>query len=61
VFEAFYRTGNESTRSVRGTGLGLHLVALHASSVGGRASVEERPGGGALFRVLFPYAPTPAS
>lgn len=61
VFEAFYRTGNESTRSVRGTGLGLHLVALHASSVGGRASVEERPGGGALFRVLFPYAPPSAS
>jgi signal transduction histidine kinase len=53
VFEAFYRVGNESTRTTRGTGLGLHLVALHAASLGGKAEVESRPGGGALFRVVF--------
>lgn len=59
IFEAFYRTGDEATRSVRGTGLGLHLVALQAASVKGSASVHERDGGGALFRVVFPFAPPP--
>ncbi len=53
VFEAFYRIGNEATRTSKGTGLGLHLVDLHARSVGGRASVHRRPGGGAVFRVSF--------
>ena len=59
IFDAFYRTGDEATRSVRGTGLGLHLVALQAASVKGHASVHARDGGGALFRVLFPYASAP--
>jgi len=53
VFQAFYRVGNESTRTSIGTGLGLHLVHLHAESVGARASVHARPGGGALFRIAF--------
>lgn len=53
VFEAFYRLGNEATRTSRGTGLGLHLVRLQAESIGARVRVEERPGGGAAFRVDF--------
>lgn len=57
VFRAFYRVGNEATRTARGTGLGLHLVALHAQSLGGKAEVLERPGGGATFRVSFVPAP----
>ena len=57
IFEAFYRSGRESTRQTIGTGLGLHLVDLHASSVGGRASVLDRPGGGSVFRVAFKPAP----
>ena len=61
VFQAFYRVGNEATRTARGTGLGLHLVALHAQSVGGQAEVLARPGGGALFRVSFEPAPPDAS
>jgi signal transduction histidine kinase len=56
VFAAFYRVGNESTRTARGTGLGLHLVALHAASFGARAEVEPRPGGGSIFRIVFPRA-----
>lgn len=56
IFEAFYRVGNEATRTSTGTGLGLHLVALHADSMGGRASVHPRPGGGAVFRVSFQRA-----
>ncbi len=56
IFEAFYRVGNESTRTSTGTGLGLHLVALHAESMGGRASFHPRPNGGAIFRVVFARA-----
>ncbi|MFT7541935.1 MAG: two-component system phosphate regulon sensor histidine kinase PhoR [Gammaproteobacteria bacterium] len=53
IFEAFYRSGNESTRKAIGTGLGLHLVELHATAVGGRVSVHDRPQGGSAFRVAF--------
>ncbi len=51
VFEAFYRVGNETTRTAKGTGLGLHLVALQADAMGGRVEVLSRPGGGTIFRV----------
>lgn len=51
IFEAFYRVGSESTRSTKGTGLGLHLVALQAEAMGGRVEVQERSGGGTLFCV----------
>lgn len=56
IFKAFHRVGNEATRTSTGTGLGLHLVDLHARAVGGRASVHPHQGGGALFRVAFQTA-----
>jgi signal transduction histidine kinase len=61
IFQAFYRVGNEATRTARGTGLGLHLVALHAHSIGGHAEVLPRPGGGSIFRVSFRTAPADAA
>jgi len=36
-----------------GVGIGLHLVARFAAMHGGRAWVEDTPGGGATFRVLL--------
>jgi signal transduction histidine kinase len=57
IFEAFYRVGNETTRTTRGTGLGLHLVALQAQAMGARVAVLDRKGGGTVFRVTFATAP----
>ena len=53
IFEAFYRMGDEATREKPGTGLGLHLVELHAAAMGARAGYRPRPGGGAAFVIAF--------
>jgi signal transduction histidine kinase len=53
IFQAFYRIGNEETRTARGTGLGLHLVMLQSTAMGARVSVLDRKGGGTVFRVTF--------
>jgi two-component system sensor histidine kinase CiaH len=53
IFDAFYRVGNERTRTARGTGLGLHLVALQSAAMGARVAVLDRKGGGSLFRITF--------
>jgi PAS domain S-box-containing protein len=52
LFEPFER-GERSAPSP-GVGVGLSLVARVAEAHGGRAWVEDREGGGASFRVLFP-------
>ncbi|HWD47876.1 MAG TPA: ATP-binding protein [Actinomycetota bacterium] len=56
VFEPF-RQGPETPAHAPGVGIGLTLVARFAELHGGRAWVEERPGGGSSFRVLIPDAP----
>jgi signal transduction histidine kinase len=38
-------------------GIGLSLVARFAELHGGRAWVEDRPGGGASFKVFLPSTP----
>lgn len=53
IFEAFYRMGDERTRTARGTGLGLHLVALHVDAMGGTIEVRGRAGGGTEFRITL--------
>jgi PAS domain S-box-containing protein len=52
LFQPFER-GERSAPSP-GLGVGLSLVARFAEAHGGRAWVEDREGGGASFRVLFP-------
>jgi len=56
VFDAFYRIGNETTRTTKGTGLGLHLVALHCQTMDAQVQVLDREGGGTVFRVTFARA-----
>lgn len=52
LFERFRRgSAHQRGSGVKGTGLGLALVAAHAQLHGGRAWVEERSGGGARFCV----------
>ncbi|TML35601.1 MAG: PAS domain S-box protein [Actinobacteria bacterium] len=53
IFEIF-RRGSAGIASGRGTGVGLALVAQFAALHGGRAWVEDNPGGGASFRVFLP-------
>jgi len=55
VFERFSRGSTSGRRGGgEGTGLGLALVSEHAQLHGGRAWVEDCPGGGARFVVELP-------
>lgn len=55
VFERFARSRAAGMRGRgEGTGLGLALVAEHVRLHGGRAWVEDRPGGGSRFVVELP-------
>lgn len=58
IFEPF-RHG-EPPSQTSGTGIGLSLVFRFAEMHGGRAWVEDRPGGGSSFRVVVP-GPGPAA
>jgi PAS domain S-box-containing protein len=53
VFEMFSR-GREVSAGIPGAGVGLAIVAHFTALHGGRAWVEENPGGGASFRVFLP-------
>jgi len=56
IFQPFHQ-GRNVARNTPGSGIGLALVAQFANLHGGRAWVEDRPGGGASFRVFLPDRP----
>ena len=60
IFEPFTQLATTRPHSP-GVGVGLSLVARFAELHGGRAWVEERPGGGASFRVFLPAVPAEPS
>lgn len=56
IFQPFHQ-GRSIAAHAPGSGIGLALVAQFANLHGGRAWVEDRPGGGASFRVFLPGRP----
>jgi len=54
VFDRFYRGGNELTRSVTGSGIGLTIVKKIVEAHHGTVSVDSIPGKGSTFRVTLP-------
>jgi two-component system sensor histidine kinase KdpD len=53
VFDKFYRLQHSKTG---GTGLGLSIVKGFAEAQDGKVRLENKEGGGAVFRILFPAA-----
>lgn len=54
IFDRFWRGPGARQQAVKGTGLGLALVAEHARAHGGDVRVEGSPSGGARFIVELP-------
>lgn len=54
IFERFYRGGDELTRTVKGSGLGLTLVKQIVEAHHGKVLVESEPGHGSTFSVKLP-------
>jgi PAS domain S-box-containing protein len=60
IFQPFHQGRNVADHAP-GSGIGLALVAQFASLHDGRAWIEDRPGGGASFRVFLPGIQRPAA
>ena len=58
IFEKFYRGPQKHGRS--GTGLGLAICRGIVELHGGTIRAANRPGGGAVFRIVLPQPPQPA-
>lgn len=58
VFERFWRAEGGRSRGPGGAGLGLAIVAAIVRAHHGQVEASDAPGGGALFRVLLPAAPS---
>jgi two-component system phosphate regulon sensor histidine kinase PhoR len=56
IFERFYRGGDELTRTVKGSGLGLTLVKQIVEAHHGKVLVESEPGHGSTFSVRLPLS-----
>jgi signal transduction histidine kinase len=57
IFQPFHQGRNVADHAP-GSGIGLALVAQFSSLHGGRAWIQDRPGGGASFRVFLPDVQT---
>ena len=54
VFKKFYRSGNEETRSQKGSGLGLYIVSELVRLQKGTIQLSASTNGGAKFQVTLP-------
>jgi signal transduction histidine kinase/tetratricopeptide (TPR) repeat protein len=57
IFDRFYRGGDELTRTVKGSGLGLTLVKQIVEAHRGGIQVESEPGKGSVFTMTLPLDP----
>ncbi len=56
VFDRFFRSGDEMTRTTEGTGLGLYLVRQIAAAHGASVRIESSGPEGTVFAVVIPRA-----
>jgi signal transduction histidine kinase len=56
IFDRFFRLEEARLRHPEGSGLGLAIAEQVARAHGGRVEVEDRAGGGAVFRAVLPSA-----
>ena len=54
IFEKFYRIGDESTRTAKGTGLGLYLCKKISEFHHASISVDANAPNGSIFKINFP-------
>lgn len=54
IFERFGQVNNCESREAEGTGIGLHLVKLFVTVMGGDITLESEEGVGSTFTVMFP-------
>jgi len=54
IFEPFYRSAVVRAAQIHGTGLGLPLARSIAEAMGGRLTVESKPGVGSVFTLHLP-------
>jgi len=57
VFERFVRLADARHHNPEGSGLGLAIVDQVVRAHGGSVEIEDRDGGGAVFRAVLPVAP----
>jgi signal transduction histidine kinase len=58
IFDRFYRGGDELTRKVKGSGLGLTLVKQIVEAHQGKVEVKSETGKGSVFTVFLPIDPS---
>jgi signal transduction histidine kinase len=56
IFEKFYRIGDESTRTTKGTGLGLYLCKKISEFHHATISVDANTPNGSIFNINFPIS-----
>jgi two-component system, OmpR family, sensor histidine kinase CiaH len=54
IFQKFYRSGDENTRTSKGTGLGLHIVKRAIEWHGGTITMEDNKPKGNIAIILIP-------
>ncbi len=57
IFQHFYRLDRDRRAHTKGSGLGLAICRGIVEAHGGRIWVEDRPGGGSIFRIALPLPP----